>query len=662
MSNPNLKQIYDRNPSTTLPDTALMYSFLSPYENGNSTAIFYSELKAEILSAYLQAFEVPAVNTITDGPYIVVDAESNMTFKTGKSLFFLDPTNTYSGSISNSQNGIKLIANENVEIDASLILKNKDTGVVVGSWNKNNGALGIIDSETGLASAYLSITTVNGQTWLTIGNGNTTQPIAFNHNTNQNGVVYLDDNYRMVTPVLLSGQALVGNTSNAPTPQSVLLASTPLNSIAAPNSDVSLNSKKITNLAKGISSGDAATVEQLAGYLPVETPLNSIEAPNADVSLNNYKINNLKPGTLSTDAATVGQATTALAQVYYVSITGNDTVGTGSQSAPFSTVNKALSLISVNNTTHVTIYVAPGSYTENIVVNKQRVDIVGMEAASSQPKAIKFPSISITTVGSNVGNYVDNGVSISNLTFAARTGIDAYGISYSGSNLFVSLNDVLIGNDANIDGILMNVTDSSRLYINNSSINVSGTAVAMKFSRGELWDFRNSACTSGNSDCLVTNSNNVAIYSAINSSFSANFHVFNFTGSNNKGVIATFSQCFIQGVPTGNLNTDAIIQLGTSFTISFNNCSLVNAGGNSQVGNAIVYLGSSSVLLLTYSAVSTTATNSVVFVPFKSQATNNSIFQYYGNVFLSSGGANVYSKPVSGVGGFLLVSKMATDS
>jgi len=662
MSNPNLKQIYDRNPSTTLPDTALIYSFLSPYENGNSTAIFYSELKAEILSPYLQAFEVPAVNTITNGPYIVIDAESNMTFKTGKSLFFLDPTNTYSGSISNSQNGIKLIANENVEIDASLILKNKDTGVVVGSWNKNNGALGIIDSETGLASAYLSITTVNGQTWLTIGNGNTTQPIAFNHNTNQNGVVYLDDNYRMVTPVLLSGQALVGNTSNAPTPQSVLLASTPLNSIAAPNSDVSLNSKKITNLAKGISSGDAATVEQLAGYLPVETPLNSIEAPNADVSLNNYKINNLKPGTLSTDAATVGQATTALAQVYYVSITGNDTVGTGSQSAPFSTVNKALSLISVNNTTHVTIYVAPGSYTENIVVNKQRVDIVGMEAASSQPKAIKFPSISITTVGSNVGNYVDNGVSISNLTFAARTGIDAYGISYSGSNLFVSLNDVLIGNDANIDGILMNVTDSSRLYINNSSINVSGTAVAMKFSRGELWDFRNSACTSGNSDCLVTNSNNVAIYSAINSSFSANFHVFNFTGSNNKGVIATFSQCFIQGVPTGNLNTDAIIQLGTSFTISFNNCSLVNAGGNSQVGNAIVYLGSSSVLLLTYSAVSTTATNSVVFVPFKSQATNNSIFQYYGNVFLSSGGANVYSKPVSGVGGFLLVSKMATDS
>jgi hypothetical protein len=261
-----------------------------------------------------------------------------------------------------------------------------------------------------------------------------------------------------------------------------------------------------------------------------------------------------------------------------------------------------------------------------------------------------------------VGDYVDNGVSISNLTFAARSGIEAYAISYTGSNLFVSLNDVLIGNDANIDGILMSVTDSSRLYINNSSINVSGTAAGMKFTRGELWDFRNSACTSGNADCIVASTNNVAIYSAINSSFSSNFHVFNFTGSNNKGVIATFSQCFIQGVPTGNLNTDAIIQLGASFTVSFNNSSLVNAGGIAQVGNAIVYLGSSSALLLTYSSVSSTATNTAAFVPFKSQIGNNSILQYYGNVFLSSGGANVYSKPVSGVGGFLLVSKMQTDS
>ena len=578
--------------------------------------------------AYQQAFGVPAAGSISGGPYITIGPNGTTLKlqspdKAAESVLSTD--NNYD-LVQNAVHSLNLIAN-NGEInfyansfivnESTVLLKNKNTGIVLGVWNKDNGTFGLSDPETGLFSAFWGVKNVDGQSWLQIGDGNTTQPIAFNHNTNKNGVVYLDDNYRMNTPVLLSGQALVGNTGIAPTPQDILLSTTPLNSIAA---------------------------------------------PNADVSLGNYKINNLKPGTLSTDAATVGQANTVLAKVYYVSTTGNDLFGTGSQTAPFATVNKALSLIPANNATNVTIYVAPGSYTENIIVTKQRVDIVGMEAPSSQPKAIKFPSISITTVGSNVGNYVDNGVSISNLTFAARSGIETYAMSYTGSNLFVSLNDVLIGNDANIDGILMNVTDSSRLYINNSSVNVSGTAVGMKFARGELWDFRNSACTSGNADCIVSSTNNVAIYSAINSSFSSNFHVFNFTGSNNKGVIATFSQCFIQGVPTGNLNTDAIIQLGASFIVSFNNSSLVNAGGNAQVGNAIVYLGSSSALLLTYSSVSSTATNAAAFVPFKSQAGNNSILQYYGNVFLSSGGTNVYSKPVSGVGGFLLVSKMQTDS
>jgi len=597
--------------------------------------------------------------------------DSNLLIKNGTSLKLQSADQTAQSTLSTddnhdliatSQNEIKLIANENVEINASLILKNKDTDITLGVWNKDNGSLGIIDSETGLFSEYLSIKTVDGQSWLQIGDGNTTQPMAFNHNTNKNGVVYLDNDYRMITPVLLSGQALVGNTSDAPTPQNILLSTTPLNSIAAPTNDVSLNSKKITNLAKGISTGDAATVGQLQGYLPAETPLNNIAAPIANVSLNNYQINNLKPGILLSDSATVGQATKQLEKVYYVSTTGNDATATGSQSSPYSTVNKVISLIPVNNATNVTIYVAPGTYTENIVINKQRVDIIGMEAPSSQPKAVKFPSISITTTGSNAGDYVDNGVSISNITLTARTGLETYAISYTASNLFLSLNDVLISNNINIDGIVMNVADSSRLYINNSSINVLGTGVAMRFNRGELWDFRNSQATSTNGAALIANSNNVAIYSAINSTFSSTGIVLNFTGSNNKSIIAVFSQSLIQGAPIGGGGTNAMIQLGASFNLSLNNCSVTSLGGVAQIANPMIYLGSSSVLLATYNSISANATGSAAFVPIQSVAGNNSIFSYYGNVFLTSGGTNVYSKPVSGVGGFLIVSKMQTDS
>jgi len=47
MSNPNLKQVYEGNPSTTLPGTALMYSFLSPYGSTDSTGILISDLKTQ---------------------------------------------------------------------------------------------------------------------------------------------------------------------------------------------------------------------------------------------------------------------------------------------------------------------------------------------------------------------------------------------------------------------------------------------------------------------------------------------------------------------------------------------------------------------------------------------------------------------------------------
>ena len=47
MSNPDLKQIYDGNPSTTLPDTALLYSFLPPYGSTDSTGISIGDLKKQ---------------------------------------------------------------------------------------------------------------------------------------------------------------------------------------------------------------------------------------------------------------------------------------------------------------------------------------------------------------------------------------------------------------------------------------------------------------------------------------------------------------------------------------------------------------------------------------------------------------------------------------
>ncbi len=72
---------------------------------------------------------------------------------------------------------------------------------------------------------------------------------------------------------------------------------TPLNSITAPTSNLSMNSHKITSVANPTSAQDAVTLDYLetnyynkttadGNYYADTTPLNSIVVPTGSVSLN----------------------------------------------------------------------------------------------------------------------------------------------------------------------------------------------------------------------------------------------------------------------------------------------------------------------------------------------------------------------------------------
>lgn len=147
---------------------------------------------------------------------------------------------------------------------------------------------------------------------------------TLNNITTPNGSLSLNSNkiINLATPTLDTDAATKayvdsnGGLSQVTADLRYYLNTTKLSAITAPDTALSLNNQKITDLATPTADSDAVTklyVDSNGGlsqttadarYYLNTTTLDNITLPTSNVSLNNYKITNLSTPTLDSDAAT----------------------------------------------------------------------------------------------------------------------------------------------------------------------------------------------------------------------------------------------------------------------------------------------------------------------------------------------------------------------
>lgn len=354
--------------------------------------------------------------------------------------------------------------------------------------------------------------------------------------------------------------------------------------------------------------------------------------------------------------------------VLYVATNGNNSYN-GSVTQPFQTVSYALSQIPAG-TDDYTIFVAPGTYIENVNINRINVHIVGMTDDTLQNKAVTITGNMSVTASVAGGSETNNVIALDNLTLKNSSGAN-YVISSTGSGYTLFVKNAIVY-QANLSYGAVNIahgSNATRAYFNNSIIQSFGSNKnALDFSAGTISQIDQCQFDSFGTGGLTINvsSGNAWIVSALRSSFNSSGKTLNLATNNQSTAnLCTFSDCSITGKPASSTTGIISIGVGTLSSFAFTRCAITNLATDAVSNYPFFEFQTSAVLASIGCAFFSVRTSAVAFVPYYAVTTAvpNAVLKFFQNVFSSNktSGTNTITMPVAGVSGWAIVEELITE-
>ena len=363
-----------------------------------------------------------------------------------------------------------------------------------------------------------------------------------------------------------------------------------------------------------------------------------------------------------------------LQYVYYVSLNGRlKSAGCiGSITDPFSRVADALTM-PADATTGMTIYVAAGSYTENVNINIPTVSIIGMSDASQSSKRVVFnANWTVTATGPSSASI--DVIALNQMSIIGQNGAPAINITTRGCRTLLKECLITSVDNSGNPTILMNGTTSptgvlAEMTFDNVSVttgsNTNTSCDCVKVTSGRIFLIQSSDFSANSYGKALHILSPGFMLNAAFSNFSANFannqSAIYLAGANTLTIPASFNTCGINARPQTTVHPTVYLASTNGAYFQFTNCSFFSANTSESPVNAYIYqtggaAGGRNNNVIVSRCNFQSASSAVAITPFQQNAANfpHNILLYFSDTFQTAG--NLTSAGVTLPGGITGVS------